>query len=55
MPQRITDPTDAAVKSEIIRLLGDLNPVSGVPGEFYTANRAADIREIVLEILSERT
>ncbi len=32
----------------------NLNPVSGIPGEFYRFNRAEDIRQVCLEILNER-
>jgi hypothetical protein len=48
-------PKDDADAQRLIRAAG-YNPrnLSGVDGSFYLANRPADLRELVLEILEER-
>ena len=43
---------------EMILTLGfardiDLNPISGVPGNFYKEHRAEDIKQLVLELLEQ--
>lgn len=40
---------------DLIRAAGiDLNPMSGVPGTYYTIDREADLRRLVILILCER-
>lgn len=33
----------------------DLNPMSGVPGTFYTTHRYEDLMDVVNELISEKS
>lgn len=46
--------TDEAVRKLIVALGYSLNPMSGVPGRYYTLNRREDIVELAREIIAER-
>ena len=49
--------TNEKCQDMIIKLGKDrgigLNPVSGIPGDFYREHRAEDIRQVCLELLQE--
>jgi len=46
--------TDDAVKALIVELGYSLNPMSGVDGQYYTADRKNDTIALVMELLRER-
>lgn len=54
VPERAHERTDIGVKTAIRALGRDLNPMSGVPGDFYTTHRERDLLELVRELLKVR-
>lgn len=41
--------------ADLIRIsLGNVNPMTGVPGRYYTVRRAEDLRRLVLRVLCDR-
>ena len=50
-----SEASEDAVRSVIIELGYDLNPMSGTLGEFYTESRVRDIHKLIKDILAERS
>ena len=48
--------TNRRVISIMLNTYGaDLNPMSGVPGTFYTARRYEDLMDVVNELIAEKS
>lgn len=46
--------TNEKCQQEIIGRGKDLNPMKGIPGNFYRENRKEDLKRLVLEILGKK-
>ncbi len=53
MPDLPHERTDQGVKRAIEAAGYSRNPMSGVPGRFYTVDREADLKGLVREILKD--
>lgn len=55
VPDIIENPTNETVRDMILEMGYDLNPMKGIEGKYYTTNRLEDLKNLVMEILKDRT